>query len=455
LKQYRQWTEHKTMAANSKLFLRDLKHPMPTIVAGEGAYLIDSSGKRYLDASGGPSVSCLGHNHPEVVAAIRDQVGKVSFAYSLFFTTPAIEELAEILVDQAPKGIARAFFVGSGSEAIEAALKLARQYFLEIGQPKRRLFIARERSYHGNTLGALALGGDAVRRAPYEPLLMPVTHISPCYEYRGRQAEESAEAYGRRVADELETAINRLGPENVAAFFFEPVVGGSLGCAPAVDGYARRIREICDRHGVLLVADEVMCGMGRTGRMFACEEDGITPDLITIAKGLGGGFVPIGGLLLSERVFQAIVAGSGNIRHGQTYAGHTLSCAGALAVQRVIKEQNLLSLVREMGAYLKKRLNETFGQHPNVGDIRGRGFFLGLELVADRDTKAPLDPGRRTWDRIRRAGMEEGLICYPGGGCIDGVRGDHVILSPSFLSSVGEIEEMIEKLRKSISKALR
>ena len=442
------------MPDRSKLFLRDLKHPLPEIVAGQGAYLIDSAGKRYLDASGGPSVSCLGHNQPEVVAAIQEQVAKVSYAYSLFFTTPVIEELAASLVDQAPKGITRAFFVGSGSEAIEAALKLSRQYFLEKGEPKRRMFIARERSYHGNTLGALALGGDTVRRAPYEPMLMPVTHISPCYEYRGRRADESPEAYGERVAGELDAAIRRLGPENVAAFFFEPVVGGSLGCAPAVKGYARRLREICDAHGVLLVADEVMCGMGRTGHMFACLEDGITPDIITVAKGLGGGYMPVGAMLVHERIFQAIATGSGNLKHGQTYAGHTLSCAGALAVQRVIRDQNLLERVRRVGTQLRQRLEDVFGQHPNVGDIRGRGMFLGLELVADRNTKAPLDPGLRTWDKVRRAGFEEGLICYPGGGCIDGVKGDHVIISPPFTLTSGELDELIEKLRKSITKAL-
>ncbi len=438
----------------SSVFLRDLKHPMPRIVAGDGVYLIDSAGKRYLDASGGPSVSCLGHNHPGVIAAIQEQVAKFSYAYSLFFTTPAIEELADILVAQAPEGISKAFFVGSGSEAIEAALKLARQFFLEQGQPSRRLFIARERSYHGNTLGALALGGDATRRAPYEPLLMPVSHIAPCYEYRGRGPGESRDAYGRRVADELDSAINRLGAENVAAFFFEPVVGGSLGCVPAVEGYARRLREICDRHGVLLVADEVMCGMGRTGYMFASREDGIAPDIITIGKGLGGGFMPIGGMLVSERIFQAIAGGSGNLRHGQTYAGHALSCTAALAVQRAIRDQRLLERVRRMGGALRERLEDAFGQHPHVGDIRGRGLFLGMELVADRDTKTPLDPGRRIWDRLRRAGMQEGLICYPGGGCVDGIRGDHVILSPPFVLTSSEMDELVEKLRKSITMAL-
>ncbi len=438
----------------SALFERDLQFPLPVIVKGEGAYLIDDAGKRYLDASGGPAVSCLGHSHPKVIEAIKRQVDQVSYAYSLFFTTPAIEELARTLIEQAPPGLAKAFFVGSGSEAVEAAMKLSRQYFLEIGQPKRRLFIARERSYHGNTLGALALGGDATRRAPYDPLLMPVTHIAPCYEYRGRRADESAEQYGLRVADELETAIQKLGPENVAAFFAEPVVGASLGCAPPVPGYLKRLREICDRHGVLLVFDEVMCGMGRTGHMYACAEDGVSPDILTMAKGLGGGFQPIGGLLVSQAVFDAIADGSGNLKHGQTYAGHTLACAAALGVQQAIREEGLLERVRHVSALLFRRLGERFGQHPYVGDIRGRGLFIGLELVADRETKAPFDPKGRLWQRVRRAGFEEGLVCYPSGGCIDGVRGDHVVLAPPFILADSQVDEVVDRLARSLERAI-
>lgn len=439
---------------NSKLFYRDLKGQLPNIVAGDGAYLIDDAGKTYIDASGGPVVSCLGHNHPKVVAAIKEQVEKVSYAYSYFFTTPAIEELAERVVGQAPKGIAKAFFVSSGSEAIEATIKLARQYFLELGQPSRKLFIARRRSYHGNTLGALALGGDTGRRQPYEPLLMPVTHISPCYEYRDRQPGESSEQYGLRIADELDTAIQRLGPENVAAFYFEPIAGAGLACAPAVPGYVKRLREICDRYGVLLVADEVMCGMGRSGQMFACAEEGVTPDLITIAKGLGGGFQPIGGMLVADKIFQAVAAGSATLKHGQTYAGHTLTCAAALAVQKVIVEEGLLERVRTMGGILRQRLQEVFGQHPHVGDIRGRGLLLGMELVADRDSKTPLDPQRKVWLKTRNAGLDLGLICYPGGGCIDGVNGDHIILAPPFIIEPAQIDEIVEKTAKALDRAL-
>jgi hypothetical protein len=396
----------------------------------------------------------LGHNHPKVVAAIQQQAAAVSYAYSLFFSTPAVEALAEMLVSQAPAGIEKAFFVSGGSEAVEAALKLARQYFLEIGQPQRRLFIARQRSYHGNTLGALSLGGDVNRRLPYEPMLQPVTHIAPCYEYRYRRADETAEQYGQRTADELEAAILAQGPENVAAFFCEPVVGASLGCAPAVPGYLKRIREICDRYGVLLVFDEVMCGMGRTGHLYACLEDQVTPDIITTAKGLGGGYMPIGGLLIHRRIYRAIAEGSGLLKHGHTYAGHTLACAGALAVQQVIKEEGLLAEVRRKGQILRRQLDEVFGQHPHIGDIRGRGLFLGLELVADRETKASFDPAKKTWLKIRQTAMEEGLLCYPSGGCVDGKNGDHIILAPAYNIADSQIVEIVEKLGRTLERVV-
>jgi adenosylmethionine-8-amino-7-oxononanoate aminotransferase len=439
----------------SHVFHRDLKHTLPAALHGEGAYIIDGEGRRYLDASGGPAVSCLGYSHPRVIAAIQRQVSEIAYAYSLFFTTPAMEKLADRLVEQAPAGLDRAFFCAGGAEAVESAIKLARQYHLEIGQPERRLFIARRRSYHGNTLATLALGEDVNRRAPYEPLLAEVEHISPCYEYRGRRSGETPEAYGIRVADELEAAIQRLGAENVAAFICEPVSGASLGAAPPVPGYLRRIREICDRHGVLLIFDEVMCGMGRTGHMYACLEDNAVPDILTMAKGLGGGYAPIGGMLIHRRIRQAIEAGSGVLKHGTTYSGHTLSCAAALAVQEAIAEEGLLENVRRMGDLLRRRLTETFGQHPHVGDIRGRGLFLGLELVADRETKQTLDPGRKTWLRLRQAAMARGLICYPSGGCVDGRQGDHIILAPPYNVTPAQIDEITEKLSMALEAALR
>ncbi|MBK8158613.1 MAG: aspartate aminotransferase family protein [Rhodospirillaceae bacterium] len=429
---------------------RDLRNPLPMAVKADGPYVIDSSGKRYLDASGGPAVSCLGHTHPKVIEAIRHQAGEIAFAYSAFFTHPAVEALADKLVAQAPTGLTRAFFVSGGSEAIEAAMKLARQYFLEIGQPTRRHFIARERSYHGNTLGALSLGHDVSRRQTYEPLLLPVTHISPCYEYRERRADETAEAYGIRIADELEAAILRQGPENVAAFFAEPIAGSSLGCAEPVPGYLARLRAICDRYGVLLVFDEVMCGMGRTGHLYACAEDGVTPDILTMAKGLGAGYQPIGAFLAHDKIVSALESGSGQLKHGHTYAGHTLACAAALAVQEAIEEENLLARVKDLSVKLRARLDDSFGQHPHIGDIRGRGLFIGLEMVADRDTKQAFDPSEKKWLKLRQAAMQEGLICYPAGGCIDGKSGDHILLAPPFNLTDGQLDEVVEKLGNAL-----
>jgi adenosylmethionine-8-amino-7-oxononanoate aminotransferase len=437
----------------SHVLHRDLKKTLPVAVKGEGAYIIDGTGKRYLDASGGPAVSCLGHSHPKVIEAIARQASELAYGYTLFFTSPAMEKLATRLAEQAPDGLDSAFFVAGGAEAVESAIKLARQYHLERGEPNRRLFIARRRSYHGNTLSTLALGEDVTRRAPYEALLAKVEHIANCYEYRDRRADESAEQYGIRIADELDAAIRKLGPENVAAFIAEPVTGASLGCAPPVPGYLKRLREICDRHGVLLIFDEVMCGMGRTGHMYACAEDGVTPDILTMAKGLGGGYAPIGGLLAHRRIRDAIAQGSGVLKHGTTYSGHTLSCAAALAVQDVIAEEGLLQNVRKMGALLRERLNEAFGQHPHIGDIRGRGLFLGLEMVADRETKAPFDPARKTWLRLREAAMERGLICYPGGGCIDGKQGDHIVLAPPYNLTEAQVGEIVEKLSAALAVA--
>lgn len=434
----------------SHVLHRDLKNPLPRAVKGEGAYVVDSAGKRYLDASGGPAVSCLGHSHKKVIEAVARQAGEIAFAYSAFFTHEAMEELADMLVAQAPAGLTRAFFVSGGSEASEAALKLARQYFLEIGQPQRKHFIARERSYHGNTLGALSLGHDYARRQTYEPLLLPVTHISPCYEYRERRADETAEQYGRRIADELEAAILKVGPDQVAAFFAEPVAGSSLGCAEPVPGYLKRLREICDKYGVLLVFDEVMCGMGRTGTLFTCAEDQVVPDILTMAKGLGAGYQPIGGFLVHDKIVKALESGSGQLKHGHTYAGHTVACAAALAVQKVFQEENLIARVRDLGVKLRNRLHDAFGQHPHIGDIRGRGLFLGLEMVADRETKQAFDPSEKKWLKLRQAAFAEGLICYPAGGCIDGKSGDHILLAPPFNLAESQLDEMVDKLGKAL-----
>jgi adenosylmethionine-8-amino-7-oxononanoate aminotransferase len=427
---------------------------LPEVVGGEGCYLVDSTGKRYLDACGGAAVSCLGHGHPKVVAAVQEQVATMAWAHTSFFTNRPMEELADLLVADAPAGIDKVYFVSGGSEAIEAALKLARQYFVEIGQPERRRFIARRQSYHGNTLGALAVGGNAWRRRQFAPLLVEAHHIAPCYAYRDRRHDETDEGYGRRVADELEAKLQELGPETVIGFVAEPVVGATMGAVPAAPGYFKRIREICDRHGILLILDEVMCGMGRTGTLHASEQEGIAPDIMTIAKGLGGGYQPIGAMLASGRVADAIARGSGFFQHGHTYLGHATACAASLAVQHVIKEESLLANVRRRGDELAHALEERLGNHHHVGDIRGRGLFRAVELVADRATKAPFDPEFKVHARVKREAMARGLMCYPMGGTIDGQRGDHVLLAPPYIVGAAEIAEMTEKLGDAIDAAI-
>ena len=436
------------------VFGRSTKGTLPTAARGEGCYLIDAEGKRYLDGSGGAAVSCLGHSDAKVRAALHDQLDRFAFAHTGFLTSDPAEKLADRLVAEAPDGIDRVYLVSGGSEAMEAALKLARQYYLEIGQPKRHRVIARRQSYHGNTLGALATGGNEWRRAQFAPLLVETSHISPCYEYRGRRDDESVEAYGLRVADELEAEVQRLGAETVMAFVAEPVVGATAGAVPAVPGYLKRIREICDRHGILMILDEVMCGMGRTGHLFACSEDGVAPDMIAIAKGLGAGYQPIGALLCTGAIYDAIAKGSGFFQHGHTYMGHAMAAAAANAVLSRILDDGLLPQVRAQGAKLDAALRDRLGQHAHVGDIRGRGLFRGVELVADRESKAPFDPGRKLHAKIKANAFAEGLICYPMGGTIDGVTGDHVLLAPPFIISDSEIGELTDKLATAIDRAL-
>jgi adenosylmethionine-8-amino-7-oxononanoate aminotransferase len=440
----------------SALLHRDLRRTLPSVVHGEGAWLTDAEGKRYLDASGGAAVSCLGHGHPKVAAAIRDQLDRVAYAHTSFFTNEPAETLAARLIAAAPPGFGAglATFVGSGSEAMEAALKLARQYHVERGEPGRTRIISRRMSYHGNTLGALAVGGHAGRRAMYQPMLAETWQVAPCHPYRDARPGESEEAYGQRVADELDALIRHLGPQTVACFVAEPVVGATLGSVPPVPGYVRRIREICDAHGVLFIADEVMCGMGRCGSLFAIAEEGVAPDLITIAKGLGAGYQPIGAVLASGRVVRAIREGSGVLAHGHTYMAHAIACAASLAVLDVMEEEGLVARVRVQGAKLEAGLRRVFGQHPHVGDIRGRGLFWSMELVADRETKAPFPAARGLAARLKAAAMEHGLICYPSTGTADGVAGDHVLLAPPFTITDAEIEEILRRLSAALARVL-
>lgn len=427
---------------------------MPVAVGGLGVELFDADGRRYIDASGGAAVSCLGHGHPDVVAALHAQLDKIAYAHTSFFTTEVAEALADRLVEDAPAGLDHVYFVSGGSEAVEAALKMARQYFVEIGEPQRRHIIARRQSYHGNTLGALAAGGNEWRRAQFRPLLIETHHIDPCYAYRLQAPGESDESYAARAAQALEDEILALGPDQVIAFVAETVGGATMGAVPPVADYLKRIRAICDRYGVLLILDEVMCGMGRTGTLHACEQDGVVPDLMTIAKGLGGGYQPIGAVLLSGRIFEAFSRGSGFFQHGHTYTGHPMAAAAGLAVQEVIRRDGLLANVVAMGERLRRRLGERFGNHPAVGDIRGRGLFQAIELVADRGSKATFDPALKLHARIKREAMARGLMVYPMGGTIDGVRGDHVLLAPPFIVDERHVDTIVERLGEAVDAAL-
>lgn len=438
----------------SHIFHRQAGAVPPAAVRGEGVYIVAEDGRRYLDASGGPAVSCLGHSDEAVARAVAEQAGTLAYAHTGFFTTPAAEELAARLTAAAPGDLDYAYLVSSGSEANEAALKLARQYFIEKGEPGRDHFIARRQSYHGTTLGTLSVGGNMARREPFRPILREWSHVSPCYPYRGRAPEESDEDYGERLAVELEAEIRRVGPEKVAAFIAEPVVGASLGAAPAVPGYFARVRQVLDRHGILLILDEVMCGMGRCGTLFACEREQVVPDIVTCAKGLGAGYVAIGAMLLSRRIHDVIAEGSGGFMHGQTYLGHPVAAAGALAVHRRLVDDGLAAGVDAKGAYLEDRLLARFGNHPHVGEIRGRGLFIGLELVRARASRESFDPAQKLNQRIKAEALARDMICYPGGGSVDGVRGDHVILAPAFIVTDAEMDDIVGRLGEAIDAAV-
>lgn len=446
------------------VFHRHTRNVPPVAARGDGIHIYDAAGTQYIDASGGAAVSCLGHSHPRVIQAIKDQVDRIAFAHTSFFTNEPMESLADRLVSAAGddlgggasgRALDHVYFVSGGSEAVEAALKLARQYFWERGETQRRFIVARRQSYHGNTLGGLSAGGNFWRRDPFEPILLAnVRHIAPCYAYRDQAPGESPADYGRRVADELEATIREIGEDAVAAFICEPVVGATAGAVPPVDGYLARLREICDRHGVLLVFDEVMCGMGRTGRLFAGAVDGVRPDLLCVAKGLGAGYQPIGAVLVSADIYATIRDGSGFFQHGHTYMGHPTACAAALAVQDAIRDEDLLANVRAMGDALHDALTARFGDHRHVGDIRGRGLFRGIELVADRGTKEPFDPARKVHARIKTEAMARGLMCYPMGGTIDGRRGDHVLLAPPFIVTPADVDEIVARLGDAVDAAL-
>ena len=443
-------------ARKSRVLHRSLRETPPKAVDGAGIWLTAEDGRRILDASGGAAVSCLGHQHPRVLDAIARQAAKLAYAHTAFFCSEPAEALADHLVGHEPGGLAYVYFVSGGSEAIEASIKLARQYFVERGEPQRGNFIARRQSYHGNTLGALAAGGNAWRRAPYAPLLSPAfSHVTPAFAYHERREDEQDADFVTRLAAELEAEFQRLGPDTVAAFIAEPVVGATAGCVPAPENYFRRVREICDRHGALLILDEVMCGMGRTGTTHAWEQEGVAPDIQAIAKGLGGGYQPIGAMLARAAIVDTIREGSGAFQHGHTYLGHPLACAAALEVQRIIGDENLLDHVKQRGRELEQRLIERFGNHRHVGDVRGRGLFQAIELVEDRATRTPFDPTFKLHQKIKAAAFDNGLACYPAGGTVDGRRGDHVLLAPPYIATSDDIDLIVEKLGTAVDSALR
>ena len=441
--------------ATTHVIHRHLRHIPPVAVSGQGIWLTDASGTRYLDACGGAAVSCLGHGHPDVAAAMHAQIDRLAYAHTSFFTSEPAEALADQLVRTAPPGMEHVYFVSGGSEAVETALKMARQYFVEIGEGQRSVFISRRQSYHGNTLGALAVGGNEPRRRLYEPLLIDVHHVAPCYAYRDQRSDETPEAYGLRLAAELDDAVVSCGEKRVIAFVAETVGGATQGATPPPPGYFRAVREVCDRHGVLLILDEVMCGMGRTGTLHACEQEDVVPDLMAIAKGLGGGYQPIGAVLAQKRIVAAMSAGSGFFQHGHTYLGHPVACAAALAVQRVIERDGLLANVRARGESFSSRMALRFADHPHVGDVRGRGLFWAVELVRTREGKVPFDPEMQLHARVKRECMSRGLMTYPMAGTIDGRSGDHILLAPPFIVEEPHLEMIVERLHGAIDAAIR
>jgi hypothetical protein len=426
---------------------------LPKVAWGKGSYVYDTTGKRYIDGSCGPAAYCIGHGNEEVNAAIARQLDKIAHGYRYTFTSDPLEELTDIATTQAGDGLDRMVFVTGGSEATESCLKIALQYHAARGDMSRRRFIARERSWHGNTLGALSVSGFKERRAPFEGALFDASHLSPVNAYRP-PANVRPEDVARACADELEQEILRLGPDKVAAFIFEPVVGAAGGAVPAPPGYAAAVREICDRHGVLMIADEVMCGVGRCGTWRALAHDGVVPDLMAIAKGLVGGYLPLGAAVYHRKVAEPILAVHGAPLTGHTFSAHTACCAAGVAVQTIIRRDKLVERVHDNGPKLMKMVRDALHGIDAVGDIRGRGYFIGVEFVSDRQTKEPFPAELQLFARIRQTAFEDGLICYPVGGNVDGVDGDIVIIAPPYNATDDELAEITDKFAHAARKAL-
>ncbi|MBL4869978.1 MAG: aspartate aminotransferase family protein [Robiginitomaculum sp.] len=429
------------------VFYRGVTSDYPRASHSEGMYIYDEKGKEYLDMSGGAAVSCVGHQHPRVVEALCEQVKSMSFAHTAFFSNGPQEQLAKMLAAKFGEPGAKVYFTSGGSEANETAFKIAWQYWRAKGQPSKQKIISRVHSYHGNTYGALSISGNPVRRRVMGDLLLDWPRIDPCYAYRNQQPGETANAYALRAANSLEEMILRQGAETIAAFIVEPVVGASLGVVPAVPGYFKRIAEICKTHDILLIADEIMCGTGRTGTFFALEQEGFLPDIVTLAKGIAGGYQPLAATITRSHIHEIFVTSGKGFEHGHTYVGHASACAAGLTVLNVIKEENLLQNVKTQGDLLQKELDMAFADHPHIGDIRGRGLFRGLEIVADKRTKRPFPDEMKITRRLKRATMKHGLICYPGGGSFQDNLGSHILLAPPFIVQPNHIEQAVDKLR--------
>ena len=430
------------------------ENAQPIVDYGRGSYVFDKTGKRYIDGSGGPAVYCLGHANKEVNDAIKAQLDRIAHGYRGNFTSDPLEELQSVIAECCGRGFNNMLFVTGGSEAVESCLKLALQYQQAIGENKRVRFIARHRSWHGNTLGALAVSGFSQRRDLYEGALTPASFVSAANAYRPPDGV-APEQLVAVLAAELDREIDAAGAQNVCAFIFEPVVGAAAGAVPAPPGYASAIREVCDHHGVLVIADEVMCGAGRTGTWRALEHDAVEPDIMAVAKGLGGGYIPLGAAIFHDRIAEPINREHGGPMSGHTFSGHTTACAGALAVQKIVARDGLLERIRNKGPWLMATLSDELGDHPHVGNIRGRGYFIGVEFVADRATREPFDPAQMVFAQIRDAAFANGLICYPVGGNVDGVRGDHAILAPPYNASDSELAEIVEKFVTTCRQVLR
>lgn len=427
---------------------------MPRIVRGEGSYLYDAAGNRYLDGSGGPAAFSLGHGNREVNAAIAAQLAQVACGYRYLFTSEPLEQLTELMLRKCGPLFGHIVFAASGSEAIEGAMKVALQYWNARGRPDKHRFIARERSYHGSTLGALSLSGFAERRKSFERSLLDVSFVSAANAYRLPPGVVAAELV-HTLADELDARIRSLGPENVAAFVFEPVVGAAGGVVPAPPGYAQAVREVCSRHDVLLIADEVMCGSGRCGTWCALEHEGVVPDIIAVAKGLAGGYIPLSATIFRREVGDSIMRAHGAILTGHTYSGHTAACAAGLAVQRIIERDALLERVRSRGEVLRAALRESLGRFAEVGDVRGRGYFIGIEFVRDRTSKAPFPQDRGLSAEIGRRAFQDGLICFPCAGNAGDGLGDVIIVAPPYNASDTELTELVDKLSRAVQRSLQ